>query len=115
MLDLDLRHMPPPPTRRNWRIGAIGTGFIMRDVQLVAYARLGLNITAITGKPLDSAREVAIERGIPRVYDSYGDLIADESIEILDIAVPPDLQPEIIAEAVKQGHLRGILAQSRWP
>jgi hypothetical protein len=36
MIDLALNHMPPPPIRRDWRIGAIGSGFIMRDVHLVA-------------------------------------------------------------------------------
>ena len=36
MLDLELNHMPQPPMRRDWRIGAIGSGFIMRDVHLVA-------------------------------------------------------------------------------
>jgi predicted dehydrogenase len=112
MLDLDLRHMPAPPLRRDWRIGAVGTGFIMRDVQLVAYARLGLSVSAIAGKRPDAAHEVAAERGIPHVYDSYEELIADPRIEILDIAVPPHLQSKIIAEAVRHaGHIRGILAQ----
>jgi Domain of unknown function (DUF5615) len=32
MINLELHHMPPPPIRRDWRIGAIGSGFIMRDV-----------------------------------------------------------------------------------
>ncbi len=109
---IHLNHMPPPPLRLDWRIGAIGSGFIMRDVQLVAYRKLGLQIAAIAGKPLEQAREVASARGIERFYDSYAELIADPSIEVLDIAVPPDLQPAIIAEAARHaGHIKGILAQ----
>lgn len=109
---LQLNYMPPPPIRRDWRIGAIGSGFIMRDVHLVAYRKLGLRVEAITGKPVESAREVASVRGIDRVYDSSTELIADPSIEVLDIAVPPHIQPQIIAEAVRNaGHIRGILAQ----
>lgn len=104
--------MPVPPARRDWRIGAIGTGFIMRDVHLAAYGKLGLNVTAIAGRRSSAAQEVAKARGIPRVYRSYEELMADERIEVLDIAVPPDVQPRIIAEAVKHaGHIRGILAQ----
>src|SRR5262249_910854 len=40
-------------------------------------------------------------------------LLADSSIEILDVAVPPDAQPAIIRRAVElgKGRLRGILAQ----
>jgi predicted dehydrogenase len=112
MIDLALNHMPPPPIRRDWRIGAIGSGFIMRDVHLVAYQKLGLDVAAITGQPVEQAREVASARGIPRVYESYAELIADPAIQVLDIAVPPHVQPEIIAAAVRQaGHIRGILAQ----
>src|SRR5262249_10636327 len=40
-------------------------------------------------------------------------LLADSSIEILDVAVPPDAQPALIRKAVElgKGRLRGILAQ----
>jgi predicted dehydrogenase len=112
MPDFQLNHMAPPPIRRDWRIGAIGTGFIMRDVQLVAYQKLGLQVVAIAGRRVEQAREVAAARGIGRVHESWAQLIADESIQVLDIAVPPDVQPQIIGEAVRQsGHIRGILAQ----
>lgn len=112
MLDFELHHLPPPPARLDWRIGAIGTGFIMRDVQLVAYRKLGLQVAAIAGRSVERAREVASMHGIGRVYDSYAELIADPSIQVLDIAVPPDVQPKVIAEAVHHaGHIRGILAQ----
>lgn len=109
---LDLNHMPVPPRRRDWRIGAIGSGFIMRDVHLVAYAKLGLQVAAITGKPVEQAHEVAAARSIVHVYRDYSELLADPSIEVLDIAVPPDVQPAIIAEAAREAsHIRGILAQ----
>src|ERR1035441_5302174 len=112
MINLELNHMPPPPIRRDWRIGAIGSGFIMRDIHLVAYKKLGLDVAAITGKLVEQAREVASARGIGRVYESYPELMADASIQVLDIAVPPDVQPQIIAEAVRHaGHIRGILSQ----
>jgi predicted dehydrogenase len=112
MLNLELNHMPPPPIRRDWRIGAIGSGFIMRDIHLVAYQKLGLHVAAIAGKPVEQAREVASARGIGRVCDSYAELIADSSIQVLDIAVPPHVQPQVVAEAVRHaGHIHGILAQ----
>lgn len=88
MINLELHHMPPPPIRRDWRIGAIGSGFIMRDVHLVAYRKLGLDIAAIAGKPMEQAREVAFARGIARVYESYAELIADPSLQVLDSPEP---------------------------
>jgi len=112
MLDLDLRHLPTPPIRLDWRVGAIGTGFIMRDVQLAAYGKMGLRVAAIAGRSPGQARDVASARGIERSYDSYQELIADPAIEVLDVAVPPDVQPAVIAEAVRHAdHIRGILAQ----
>src|SRR5262249_27686807 len=40
------------------------------------------------------------------------DLLADPAVEVLDVAVPPDVQPDILRSAVKhRDHIRGILAQ----
>src|SRR5262249_36231053 len=39
------------------------------------------------------------------------ELLADTSVEVLDIAVPPDAQPGLIREAVRHKHIKGILAQ----
>ena len=50
-------------------------------------------------------------RGIETVYNTWQELLDDERVEILDIAFPPDQQPEIIAAAVKKPHIKGILAQ----
>ena len=50
-IDLNLGHMPPLPSKRDWRIGCIGAGFIMRDVHLVAYRDAGYNPVAITSAP----------------------------------------------------------------
>lgn len=109
---LDLGHMPPAPLRRDWPIGAVGSGFIMRDVHLVAYQKLGLKVAAIAGNQIEQVREVASARGIEKVHQSYEELVRDPSIEVLDIAVPPDVQPLVIEAAAKEaGHIRGILAQ----
>lgn len=96
----------------NFGIGAIGAGFIMRDVQLKAYADAGYNVAAILSRRPEMAREAAGLRGIPRVYERLEDMLQDPAIQILDIAVPPDQQLAIVRQAVEQGrHLKGILAQ----
>jgi predicted dehydrogenase len=111
-VDLDLHHHAPQPKKKGYRIGAIGAGFIMRDCHLVAYRNAGYNVVAITSQPPEQAREVAALRGVPTVYNTNEELLADPSIEVLDIAVPPNLELSIVREAVKHGdHLRGILAQ----
>ncbi|MBZ5566090.1 MAG: Gfo/Idh/MocA family oxidoreductase [Acidobacteriia bacterium] len=110
-VDLNLEHMPPAPKKQDYRIGVIGAGFIMRDCHLVAYANAGYNVVAIACDVPGQAAEVAQARGIPKVFQTVEELLADETIEVLDIAVPPQYQLAIVREAAKQKHLKGILAQ----
>jgi predicted dehydrogenase len=110
--DLDLHRPPQKPLRADFGIGAIGAGFIMRDVQLKAYADAGYRVAAVLSRTPEIAREVAELRGIPRTYERIEDMLDDPSVEILDIAVPPDRQLGIVRQAVERGrHLKGILAQ----
>jgi predicted dehydrogenase len=111
-LDLSLDYLPCLPRRKDFRIGCIGAGFIMRDCHLVAYRQAGFNPVAIASRKPANAHAVAAQHGIARVHDTVADLLADDTIEILDIAVPPDVQPSILKQAAgHKGHLRGILAQ----
>jgi predicted dehydrogenase len=110
-IDLDMHIDPVMPRRKDFGIGCIGAGFIMRDVQLVAYNNAGFTPVAIASRTSAHAREAAEARAVPRVYDTWHELLDDESVEILDIAFPPDQQLGIIREAVKRNHIKGILAQ----
>ncbi len=93
-------------------IGAVGAGFIMRDIQLKAYARAGFKVMGITSRTIATAREVASLYAIPKLFETLADMLKDPEIEILDLAVPPHLQLGIVRQAVEQGaHLKGILAQ----
>ena len=111
-LDLNLEHMPPPPSRKDFPIGVIGAGFIVRDVHLVAYQRAGYNVVAITALDPAMAHEAAAARGIPKVYTSNEELLADPSVKVIDIAVPPAEQLGVIRQVVQHAdHVRGVLAQ----
>ncbi len=111
-MDSPLEHLPRLPRRRDFGIGCLGAGFIMRDCHLVAYRQAGFNPVAIASRDPVHARSVAERHAIPRCHATFDDLLADPAVEVLDIAVPPDVQPEIIRRAVRQrGHIRAILAQ----
>jgi predicted dehydrogenase len=110
-LDLDFTHVAPLPKRRDFGIGAVGAGFIMREVQLKAYTRAGFQVVGITSRTPEIAREVADLYAIPKLYDTLAEMLEDPEIEILDIAVPPHRQLDIVKQAVTTGkHLKGILA-----
>jgi predicted dehydrogenase len=110
--NLELTYLPRFPRRRDFRIGGIGAGFIMRDCHLVAYRQAGFNPVAIASRDRTHAHAIAERHQIPRCHERVADLLADSEIEVLDIAVPPDAQPGIIRQAVRHAdHIRGILAQ----
>jgi predicted dehydrogenase len=96
---------------RAHRIGCIGAGAIMADQHLEAYRLGGFPVAAIASRTKANAQAVADRYGIATVHDTPEELIADPTIEILDIAYPPDLQPALIREALKQPHIKAILAQ----
>jgi predicted dehydrogenase len=108
---LPLDYLPRLPVRRDWRIGCIGAGFIMRDCHLVAYRNAGFNPVAIASRKVETANEVVKQHGIPKVHSTIDELLNDATIEVLDIAVPPDAQPAIIQTAAERKLVRGILAQ----
>ncbi len=101
----------PPVRSKGLRIGAIGAGMIMAECHLAAYSQAGFPVAAIASRTKSRAEAVAARWGIPKVHDTPEALIADPQVEILDIAYPPDQQPALIRAALKQPHIKGILAQ----
>jgi predicted dehydrogenase len=109
---LDLDYQIPPSARTDFAIGVIGAGFIVREVQLKAYRNAGFTTVAIASRTPEIAREVADLYGIPKVYDTVGELLRDPQIEIVDVAVPPDQQLAVIREVARHAsHVRGVLVQ----
>jgi len=102
----------PLPSNRNVGIGCVGAGFIMADCHLVAYRQHGLNPVAITSRTRSRAAEVAARHCIESVCDTVEDVVQHPDVEVLDVAVPPDCQADIIHRALAAPHhLKGILAQ----
>lgn len=109
--NLDLKIDPDMPKRKDFRIGIIGAGAIVQNCHLVSYKDAGFFPYGIASLHRERAVVVADQFNIPNVYDNWKQLISDEKVEILDIAVPPDKQLEIVTEAVKHKHIKGILCQ----
>lgn len=108
----NLDHFAIPPQRRDFGIGAIGAGFIMRDCQLVAYANAGFRVAGLFSRTYETAKAVAELRRVPKVYRSLAELLADSEVEVVDIAVPPAEQSGVIRQVVASPRrVRGILAQ----
>ena len=108
---MNLNIHSPLPERKDWRIGCIGSGFIMNDCHLAAYRKAGFNPMAIASRTKENASKCAKQNHIGNVFESIDQLLDDNSIEVLDIAVPPDNQLDIIKAACSRKTVKGILAQ----
>ena len=104
--------VPALPKRKDYRIGIIGSGFIVQNCHLAAYAKAGFNPQAISSLDEDRCREIAEQYNIPKVYADWKEMVDDPEIEIIDIAVPPHVQLEMVEYiCTKAPHIKGILCQ----
>ena len=108
---MELNIHPPLPQKKDFRIGILGSGFIVSDCHLVSYRKAGFNPVVIASRSRENAAKVAARHAIPKVLDGYEQLLADKSIEVLDIAVPPNAQLALIKAACERKTVKGILAQ----
>ena len=93
----------PLPPKHDYGIGLIGCGGIVNYAHLPAYKAHGLNIVACYDVSEDAAARTAAEHGIPHVASSLDALLADQRIQIVDIAVPPWEQRAVAERAAAAG------------
>ncbi|QFG26195.1 Gfo/Idh/MocA family protein [Actinomadura sp. WMMB 499] len=91
------------PEHHRRPIAIVGAGAIVDVAHLPAYAAHGLPVRGLFDLDGDRAREVAARHGVPHVYGSLDDLLADDGVEVVDIAVVPHAQPPIARAALAAG------------
>jgi predicted dehydrogenase len=97
------------PARHDHGIAVVGCGGIVRDGHLPAYRAAGLNVLGLHDVRDDAARELAGTYSIGRVYSSLDEVLADDDVEVVDVAVHPAAQPEIAQRVLAAG--RHVLCQ----
>jgi len=98
-----LDYKPRMPKHADHGIGIIGTGGVVNYAHLPAYKKAGFRVVGVTDQNRDKAARTAKEHGISQVYDSVDELLGRPEIEIVDIAVYPDVQPGIVEKAAAAG------------
>jgi predicted dehydrogenase len=92
-------------------IGIIGSGWIVRECHLPAYADAGCRVEGIASRTRANAAALADVYDI-RVHDDWRAMVDEPAIEVVDIAYPPDVQAPLIEQIVeRRAGIRGILAQ----
>jgi predicted dehydrogenase len=98
-----LDYTPTMPRRLDHTIGIIGAGGIVNYAHLPAYKKAGFKVLAVTDKNLEQAQRTAAQHNIPKVYASVDELLSNPEIQIVDIAVYPDVQGVLVEQAAKAG------------
>jgi predicted dehydrogenase len=86
------------------RIGLVGCGFVS-ELHMFAYRRVygvDVEVRAVAARG-DHVIDFADRHQIPRSYRSFGDLIADGDLDVVDICTPPNLHCSMIVDAMKAG------------
>jgi predicted dehydrogenase len=105
--ELDQRPTPAQPDR--FGIGVVGSGDIIVNAHLPAYRNAGYRVVAITSRRVENARRVAEQCEIGRVHESLEALLADPEVDVVDVAVPADVQPSLVHRVIAAG--KHVLAQ----
>src|SRR5215207_10327673 len=93
----------PLPVRRDRGIGIVGCGGIVNYAHLPAYQASGFRVVACHDRDLTAAERTAADHHIPRVAATLDDLLVDDDVEIVDIAVTPEAQVAIAERAAATG------------
>jgi len=102
-MNLDLEYLPVLGNKRDYGIAIIGAGGIVNAAHLPAYRKAGFNVLGLTDKEIAKAEQTALSFELPKVYPTVEALLADEAVEIVDIAVPPWAQKDLVRQATEAG------------
>jgi predicted dehydrogenase len=85
------------------RVGLIGTGFI-GDIHAAAFKSVPeAEVVAVASPPPGQAKAFARERGIPKAYEDYRDLLALKEVDVVTLGIPNHLHAQVAVDAAKAG------------
>jgi len=95
---IDLDYKPHLPPKMDYGIAIVGCGAIVTAATLPCYRKHNLNIVGCYDIKPEASAALGQKFGIPKVYRSLSDLLDDPKVEIVEIAVLPQYQLEIVRQ-----------------
>jgi predicted dehydrogenase len=113
MIELETAdYYPYPPEKKDYGIGIVGSGGIVRGAHLPAYKKCGYRVLACCDVVEENARAAAEEFNIPHYSTRLEDVLDHSEVEIIDLAVHAKIRPQLIAQIVAHPRKpRAILSQ----
>src|SRR5579864_4127046 len=87
----------------DYGIAIVGCGSIVTAATLPCYRKHNLNIIGCYDIKPEASAALARTFGIPKVYRTLSELLSDPKVEIVEIAVLPQFQLEIVKQVVAAG------------
>lgn len=84
-------------------IGIVGASGIVNYAHLLAYKKAGFTVVGITDRNREQADRTAKDHGIGTVFAGVDELLHQPEIEIIDIAVYPAEQVNLVGQATAAG------------
>jgi len=88
---------------KRWRVGIIGVGAIGTSGHLPGYQSAGAEVVAVADVAEGRAAKVAEEHGIAASYVDYGEMLANESLDVVSVCTPNALHGQMTVDALKAG------------
>jgi len=94
--EIKIDYKPKIGKKIDYGIGIVGSGGIVQIGHLPAYKLAGFNVIGIYDKNIDLAKSVAKKFDIPKVFMSLEELLSYKKVSVVDIAIPPHLNLEVV-------------------
>ncbi len=85
------------------RLALVGTGQIANRHAAAIAATPGIAIAGVSDRDRGRAEAFAEKHGVPRVYDSWSELLADPATRCVVVTAPPDVHVDLAVEALESG------------
>jgi predicted dehydrogenase len=83
-------------------VAVVGTGFI-GPVHVEALKRIGVTVVGILGSNPTKSRTAADALGLPKAYATYGEVLADDGVSAVHLAVPNRFHYDMAKRALQSG------------
>ena len=87
---------------RTVKIGIIGTGFV-GGIHLASFQGWAHNASVVAVASPTHADKFAKEKGVPKAYRDYHEMLHDKEIDVIDIGIPNDLHCQAVLAAARAG------------
>jgi len=102
-------YAPRPPEKRDYGIGVIGCGGIMRGAHLPAYQQFGYRVVGCADVDADALRAAQERFDIPFATTDARELAERDDVEIIDLPVPAVVRRQVMEQVAPVG--KPILSQ----